>query len=77
MKRMLLACIGWMLSAACPLACAQAEAGKAASDAAGFPYRTFDFTAAPVPPASWLRAPRAGGRITSKELGLVINTADA
>jgi uncharacterized protein (TIGR03790 family) len=38
---------------------------------------SYDFGARVMPAASsWLRIPRTAGRITSKELGLVINTAD-
>ena len=44
--------------------------------------RRFDFGGPPAmaasgpPPPHWIQVPRAAGRITSKELGLVINTAD-
>jgi uncharacterized protein (TIGR03790 family) len=41
--------------------------------------RQYDFTAPPAPAASanrWTPVPRITGRITSRELGLVINTAD-
>jgi uncharacterized protein (TIGR03790 family) len=38
---------------------------------------SYDFTSSPRPvPAQWIRIPRTVGRITSKDLGLVINTAD-
>ena len=54
---------------------------SAAADPADYLKRRYDF-AAPASAAEasrgpqWIRIPRAEGRITSKELGLVINTAD-
>lgn len=58
---------------------AQVEAPIHSPDSTAFAYRTFDFDA-PVAPAmrraEWIRIPRVDGRLTSKDLGLVINTAD-
>jgi uncharacterized protein (TIGR03790 family) len=52
-----------------------ATAQSAPSTGLGKP--SYDFSAkAAVAPLQWIPAPRVVGRITSKELGLVINTAD-
>ena len=48
-------------------------------DAGDYLKRRYDFAAPPASAASrasWIAVPRVAGRITSKELGLVINTAD-
>ena len=47
----------------------------------GAPHRVYDFNtpagaAVPAPVVRWARVPRMAGRITAKDLGLVINTAD-
>ena len=49
------------------------DAAPAASAAAAAPRAA---SAASAPPAAWVAVPRTAGRITSRELGLVINTAD-
>jgi uncharacterized protein (TIGR03790 family) len=52
----------------------------AQGDGADYLHKRYDFGAAPASAASrgphWIQIPRAASRITSKELGLVINTAD-
>ncbi len=60
---------------------AAASPASAASGNASGPeitLRTSDFRAAPPPPPprAWINVPRVAGRITAKDLGLVINTAD-
>jgi uncharacterized protein (TIGR03790 family) len=52
----------------------------AQTDAADYLKRRYDFAAPPAAassrPAAWISVPRVAGRITSREIGLVINTAD-
>ncbi len=69
--------VGFLGSMICPPAWPLAGAAITSSDPAAFPYRTYDFSAPAVPVARWIQIPRVSGRITSKDLGLVINTADA
>jgi len=56
-----------------------ASTAAALPDSADYLKRRYDFgspVAAPPREPQWMRIPRAESRITSKELGLVINTAD-
>ena len=60
-------------------AIAQIDAPIHSLDSTAFAYRTFDFSASSAPAArhaQWIRIPRVNGHLTSKDLGLVINTAD-
>ena len=63
------------------LICVAAAPASAQTGGAEYLKRRYDF-GAPAPAAAasqapqWITIPRAAGRITSKELGLVINTAD-
>lgn len=55
--------------------------GLAQAGGADYLRRHYDFSAAPAAsaassPPQWIRIPRAEGRLTSKQIGLVINTAD-
>jgi uncharacterized protein (TIGR03790 family) len=72
-------CLG-LVAAFCHMpAVAQAGAASPGPGTAAFPYRSFDFSvpaAAAVRTPQWIQIPRVGGRLTSKDLGLVINTAD-
>lgn len=60
-------------------AVAQADVAGPPGSQAAFAYRTFDFSASSAPVvrrAQWVRIPRVDGRLTSKDIGLVINSAD-
>ncbi len=75
------ACIGLLLIlAATSPARAQGVAASEPSVAApDITVRTSDFRASAVPPAplpQWISVPRLTGRLTSRDLGLVINDAD-
>ena len=65
-------------AAAAALACALAWAQPAGTSySTGFGQRRYDYTMSPAAPgAHWVQVPRVNGRITAKDLGLVINTAD-
>ncbi len=57
------------------------QAGMAQVGGADYLRRHYDFSAPPAATAAsrlppWIRIPRAEGRLTSKQIGLVINTAD-
>jgi len=68
-----LACVA-IAALCCALAWAQ-PAGTSYSS--GFGQHRYDYTMPPAAPnAQWVQVPRVNGRITAKDLGLVINTAD-
>src|SRR4051794_9250162 len=65
-------------AAVAALSCALAWAQPAGTSySAGFGQRRYDYTISlAATSAHWLQVPRVNGRITAKDLGLVINTAD-
>jgi uncharacterized protein (TIGR03790 family) len=60
------------------LLAAGALSAMAQTGGADYLKRHYDFSAPPAASAAsrWISVPRAAGRITSKEIGLVVNTAD-
>ena len=56
----------------------QAASGSGSGSGSGFGKPQYDFAAPPAsaPQPRWIRVPRAVGRLTSDDIGLVINTAD-
>ena len=61
-------------------AVAQANVASPPGGPAAFAYRTFDFSTSSAPVVrrapQWVRIPRVDARLTSKDIGLVINSAD-
>ena len=56
----------------------QDASGSGSGSGFGFGKPQYDFAAPPAsaPQPRWIRVPRAVGRLTSDDIGLVINTAD-
>ena len=66
----------WLVFWPCAPAQAQLEETTGIPGAAGYAHLPFDFSVSAAPRAAWISIARASGHLASKDLGLVINTAD-
>ncbi|MDE2625741.1 MAG: TIGR03790 family protein [Burkholderiales bacterium] len=79
-RALAVAAVGFGYSCCVVPGLALADVASPPGGPAAFAYRTFDFSAPSAPAvlhsAQWLRIPRTDGRLTSADIGLVINDAD-